>query len=276
MFKAGEPIDQESLEALMDAAWPAVEHAEAGPWVLRASEGVTQRANSVWPRGAVTHAGEVVEALRSAADWYRRRKLPLILQTFDDARSEVLHDVLDTQRFTRQSETLIMVRGTEPWAPVQQSPVRQSPVQLSPAQPGVELSAEPTEDWLRLWWAVDGRGGERELAVAREILTGCPSLYALARDDDGNPAAVGRLALVGGRGGIYCMATAAGRRRQGFGSLVLAALLEEGTRLGLDGFWLLVTSANAGARRLYETAGFLRQGSYLYRQAPLRRAPGGC
>lgn len=271
MLKAGEPIDQESLEELMDAAWPALEHAEAGPWILRASEGVTQRANSVWPRGAVAHTGEVADALRSAADWYRRRKLPLILQTFDDARSEALHDVLDTQRFTRQSETLIMVRGAEPLAPVPQSPAQQGP-----ARPGVELSGVPTEDWLRLWWAVDARGGERELAVAREILSGCPSIYALARDDDGNPAAVGRLALVGGRGGIYCMATAAGRRRQGFGSLVLAALLEEGTRLGLDGFWLLVTSVNAGARRLYETAGFLRQGSYLYRQAPLRRAPGGC
>lgn len=272
MLEAGLPMNQQLLEELMDAAWPALERIEAGPWILRASEGVTQRANSVWPRDAGIHSADITDALRSAADWYRRRRLPLIFQTFDDARSEALHGVLDAQRFTRQSETRIMVRGTEAVPAVH----HQRAVQHCGAQQGVELSGEPTEEWLRLWWSVDGRGGERELGVARTILTGCPSVYAVARDDDGHPAAVGRLALAGGWGGIYCMATAAGRRRQGFGSTVLAALLDEGTRLRLDGFWLLVTSANAGARSLYEAAGFVRQGSYLYRQAPLRRAPGGC
>ena len=38
------------LEELMDAAWPAAEREESGGWVLRAASGVTQRANSVWPR----------------------------------------------------------------------------------------------------------------------------------------------------------------------------------------------------------------------------------
>ena len=38
------------LETLMDAAWPAAEREESGGWVLRAASGVTQRANSVWPR----------------------------------------------------------------------------------------------------------------------------------------------------------------------------------------------------------------------------------
>ena len=38
------------LEALMDSAWPAAEREESDGWVLRAASGVTQRANSVWPR----------------------------------------------------------------------------------------------------------------------------------------------------------------------------------------------------------------------------------
>ena len=38
------------LEALMDDAWRAGEREESGGWVLRAASGVTQRANSVWPR----------------------------------------------------------------------------------------------------------------------------------------------------------------------------------------------------------------------------------
>jgi hypothetical protein len=38
------------LEYAMDAAWPAPDRALSGGWVLRAAGGVTQRANSIWPR----------------------------------------------------------------------------------------------------------------------------------------------------------------------------------------------------------------------------------
>jgi ribosomal protein S18 acetylase RimI-like enzyme len=168
---------------------------------------------------------------------------------------------LDGQRFTRQSETRIMVRGVEG---------------LSAGPTGVEISQQPSGEWLQVWWSVDGRGGDAEMAVARKILTACPSLYALIRDDDGVPAAVGRLALADGWGGIYSMATSATHRRRGYGTRVLAGLLEAGANQGIEGFWLLVTAANHGAQSLYAQAGFSAYGSYLYRQAPLRRAPGGC
>ncbi|MEV7604461.1 GNAT family N-acetyltransferase [Paenarthrobacter sp. NPDC089322] len=257
--------DQLLIENLMDKAWPACERQEEGEWVFRASHGVTQRANSVWPR-IPSNAGDekdTLAAVRSASDWYGRRRLPLIFQIFDDARSAGLNAVLDGQRFTRQSETRIMVRD-----------VRGLPTNTVARR--VEMSPEPSEEWLRLWWSVDGRGGEAELDVARRILAGCESVYALVRDDDGVPAAVGRLALVDGWGGIYSMATSAGHRRRGYGTRLLAALLNEGASRGLFGFWLLVTASNAAAQALYSRAGFTDHGGYLYRQAPLRRAPHGC
>ncbi|BCW36502.1 putative N-acetyltransferase YobR [Arthrobacter sp. StoSoilA2] len=265
-------LEQAFLETLMDKAWPAVERKDTGEWVLRASSGVTQRANSVWPRslpGAAGTAGlggteDIARSVSSASAWYRQRRLPLIFQIFDDSRSAGLNAVLDGQRFTRQSETLIMVRGMDALE------------NLSAGPKGVEVSDTPTDEWLRLWWSVDGRGGEVELEVARTILTGCKSLYALVRDDDGVPAAVGRLALVDGWGGLYTMATSVTHRRRGYATMVLSALLEQGAARNLQGFWLLVTASNRGAQALYSRAGFVEQGSYLYRQAPLRRAPGGC
>lgn len=259
-------VEQAFLESLMDKAWPALEREDTGEWVLRASGGVTQRANSVWPRnpagGQVGNQG-IMRAVRAATEWYRLRRLPLIFQVFDDSRSAALNAYLDRQRYTRQSATKIMVRGTE-----------SLPVDSSGRD--VEITDEPSEEWLRVWWAVDGRGGDAELSVAHRILSACPALYALVRDDDGVPAAVGRLALVGGWGGIYSMATSTGHRRRGYGTTVLAALLNAGTHQDLEGFWLLVTEANHGAQRLYSHAGFTDYGSYLYRQAPLRRASSGC
>jgi len=207
---------------------------------------------------------DLERSVSSASAWYRQRRLPLIFQIFDDSRSAGLNAVLDGQRFTRQSETLIMVRGMDALETLDAGPQR------------VELSDAPTDEWLRLWWSVDGRGGQAELEVARAILTGCESLYALVRDNDGVPAAVGRLALVDGWGGLYSMATSATHRRRGYGTMVLSALLDQGAARNLRGFWLLVTASNRGAQALYSRAGFVEQGSYLYRQAPLRRALGGC
>jgi ribosomal protein S18 acetylase RimI-like enzyme len=260
------PEPMPGIEALMDAAWPAAEREESGGWVLRAASGVTQRANSVWPREPGDDPHGQLATLREARLWYRNRRLPLIFQVFDDPRYAPLNAVLDEEGFTRQSETLVLVRdgGTD-----------------DPAfGAGVEIFPEPTAEWLRLWWSVDGRGDETALAVARGILERCPSLYALVRDDGGRPAAVGRLAIpygaVGGAGGLYCMATRPDARRHGYASRILQALLHEGDARGLGSYWLLVMDSNAGARELYARAGFRAAGRYLYRQERPKRHLTGC
>ena len=254
------------LEALMDAAWPAAEAEESGGWVLRAAAGVTQRANSVWPREPGGDPHGLLSALREARLWYRNRRLPLIFQVFDDPRYAPLNAVLDEEGFTRQSETLVLVRDGGTDTPL--------------ADPGIEISTEPSAEWMRLWWSVDGRGDDTALAVARGILERCPSLYALVRDDDGRPAAVGRLAVLsgaaGGKGGLYCMATRPDARRRGYASRILRALLREGDARGAASYWLLVMASNAGARELYARAGFQAAGRYLYRQERPKRHLTGC
>ena len=258
-----EPDPMTGLEDLMDAAWPASERQESGGRVLRAATGVTQRANSVWPREPGADPHRLLAALREARLWYRNRRLPLIFQVFEDPRYVPLNAVLDEEGFTRQSETLVLVRAGGPDSPAFDS--------------GVEISAEPSVEWLRLWWSVDGRGDGTALAVARGILERCPSLYALVRDDDGGPAAVGRLALPpDGTGGLYCMATRPDARRNGHAARILQALLREGDARGLSSYWLLVMASNAGARELYARTGFQAEGRYLYRQERPKRHLTGC
>jgi GNAT superfamily N-acetyltransferase len=260
----------------MDAAWPAPDREDSDGWVLRAASGVTQRANSVWPREPEGGTPQQHEALRAARLWYRGRRLPLIFQVFDDPRSTGLSAVLDGEGFTRQSETLVMCRtnGAPPAA-------HPAPVYPAAAQPGVEISMVPGDEWLELWWNVDGRGGPAERETARGILAGCPSIYALVRSDDGVPAAVGRLAVPAGTeagrwGGLYCMATRPDARRRGHALRIMQALLHEGAARNLAGYWLLVTAANSGAQQLYAKAGFQEAGRYLYRQERPKRHLTGC
>ncbi|MBT1003715.1 GNAT family N-acetyltransferase [Paenarthrobacter sp. DKR-5] len=248
---------------LLHRAWPAPHTELRGGWVLRSAEGVTQRANSVWPAGPV-------EDLRTAVDeaesYYKARRLPPIFQVLDEPAMAALDAELDRRRYTRQSRTLIQTARVEP-----------ETVEPELVEPGtVELADAPSGEWLDLWWHMDGRTGGAGREVAVRILTGCPALYASARTADGQLAAVGRLALVGEWGGLYCMATAAAHRRQGHARRVARALMSAGAPHGVRQFWLLVTEANTGARELYEQLGFTTAGRYLFRQAPLRRFPAGC
>lgn len=259
------------VEAAMDAAWPAPDRELSGGWVLRAAGGVTQRANSIWPRSEPAGTrGERLAALRDARAWYRGRRLPVIFQVFDVPGSAALNQVLDEEGFTRQSETLIMVGGAD------------SVPGAEPGVPaaGVEIMELPGAEWLELWWSVDGRGGAAELEAARAILTGCPALYALVRDDGGRPAAVGRLAFVsqtaGSWGGLYCMATRPDARRRGYAMRIQQALFREGAARGLAGYWLLVMASNTAARELYSRAGFREVSRYFYRQERPRRHLTGC
>lgn len=261
-----EPNPMPVIESLMDAAWPAAEREEFGGWVLRSASGVTQRANSAWPRDPGGDPRRQYAALRTARLWYRDRRQPLIFQMFEDPRSAPLHAVLDAEGFTRQSETLVLVREAR--------------AESGTADAGVEISSQPSAEWLQLWWSVDGRGNEAAMAVAQGILEGCPAVYALVRDVDGAPAAVGRLAVPAGGpgrwGGLYCLATRPDARRRGHATGILQALLAAGADHGVQTYWLLVTAANTGARELYARAGFSEACRYLYRQERPRRHLTGC
>jgi len=192
----------------------------------------------------------------------------VIFQISEDADdAAALHNLLDAEEFTRQSSTRVLTRSAKDLP---------DPA-LLPGAPAVELSSVPSDDWMQVWWQVDGRGGDAEQGIARQILLGCPSVYALVRNNDGRPAAVGRLALPegSGRGGIYCMATLPEARRQGFAVAVLEELLGAGKEANATDFWLQVTAANLEAQALYARAGFRVSGSYVYRQDSGHSAPNG-
>lgn len=256
---------------LLHRAWLAPECEQYEGWLLRSAEGVTQRANSVWPASPVPDVSRAVDV---AEQYYRARRQPAIFQMLDDPALAGLDAELDRRRYTRQSRTLVL---TASLAAVAAS--RDAAATVAAAGEGtadVELSAQPSEEWLKLWWRVDGRRSPDGLRVARRILAGCPSVYAEVRAPDGTLAAVGRLALADRWGGLYCIATDSGRRRQGYATRVVSALLGAGERSGSERFWLLVTEANTNAQALYSAFGFAESARYLYRQGPLRRPPGAC
>lgn len=264
----------DELERLMNAAWPGEESESLDGWLLRSATsaggiGVTQRANSIWPE---RNPSDMASALAAATKWYSARRQPVIFQITRREGNEALEDALDEQRFTKQSETLIMTADAQGVA----AAVQAAPTSGDLEGIRIELSDTPSDAWLDLWWSVDGRGGDAEKAVARAILVSAPGIYAQAVDAEGIVVGTARLALVDGWGGVYSMAVHPDFRRRGIAQAVVSALLNSAVKDGVDRFWLLVTAANTDAQALYGQARFAEVARYHYRQAPLRRAPSAC
>jgi ribosomal protein S18 acetylase RimI-like enzyme len=231
------------FDELMRAGWPAIEEVDVEGWVARFSNGVTNRANSVLPLAAPGDLGCAIERVEAM---YAERGLPAVVQVGPDAQPDNLDHVLEARGYQLGSPTVVFTVDID-----------------RPRHRDVDVAEVPTRDWFELWWAVDGRGDGAE-ATAMTILTGGPALYATISDDRG-AAAVGRLALVGEWGGVYCLAVREDARRRGLGTKVLDGLLAAGQDRGVKRSWLQVRAENASARRLYQRAGYTEVARYHYR-----------
>src|SRR6266498_3913307 len=200
------------FDELMRAGWPAVEEVDVDGWVVRFSNGVTNRANSVLPFAAPADVGRTLATVEAM---YAERGLPTVFQVGPSAQPAGLDDVLAVNGYELGSPTVIMtvdIDHTEVGRPENAAGGLEHVEDGAMAGTSdgavavcVEVAETPDQGWLDLWWAVDGRGDAGDLAVAEKILAGGPALYATIRDERG-AAAVGRLALVGEWGGVYCLA----------------------------------------------------------------------
>ncbi|PPF32025.1 GNAT family N-acetyltransferase [Rathayibacter sp. AY1A3] len=261
-------MDPRLLDRLAADAWPALVRRPLGAWELRASAGVTKRANSVLASGDVVDQGAALDAAEAFA---REHGIAPLVQIGPPSPAG-LTGLLAERGAAPIDRTLVLTGSVqEALAALStmsgSAPSRSVPPRPAP-RPRVRLAPAPDEDWLALWWSVDGRGGAEERAVAERILAGCPSSYALAVDGDG-PAATGRLALVTAPdgelwGGLFALATRPDARRRGLASAVIRALLEDASGRGVARFWLQVLAENAGARRLYASLGCRESSWYEY------------
>lgn len=238
------------LDDLMHRGWPALSVVEVDGWLVRLSKGVTHRANSALP---VRAPGNLSAALERVEQLYRDHGLAPTFQISPAAQPPDLDAVLADKGYERSSPTEVQVAGVD-----------EVVCRLAVTRWEAAVAEEPDDQWIDLWWSVDGRGGVEARPVARRLLAKGPALYASIRVG-GDVAAVGRLALVNGWGGIYCMAVRPDVRRGGHASAVLRALLERASSRGVEHAWLQVGADNHPARALYRRAGFTNASRYHYR-----------
>ena len=260
-------LSVEDLQRVMVGAWPAMETARLGDWVLRASRGFTQRANSVMTAGSP--GIPVPAALDTVQRWYAERDLPANLTLagpvgFDPADDQVGAEAL-RRGYVARVATLTLTAPTRLIADL-------APGDAPDGAPGVagpqsvEVGAELTDEWFTAYRAYR----EVDDEAARAILTGSPAqAFATVRDDDGTVIGIGRLGLSAAWGGIAAMWVDPAARRRRIATRMLAALARAADRAGAASLHLQTDTDNTTALALYERHGFERHHAYVN----LRRPP---
>lgn len=221
-------------------------------WRLRASDGVTRRANSVLTNGPVPRYAGWFEEIEA---FYRRQNLPPRYQ-ISDASPSGLDDFLAERGYTLYSPTSVMIGTT--------AGVLSAEKQNSGAD--INVAEKLTDNWLDVFIAAEGFP-EIQAPLYRHTFSslGQRAAYADARLD-GAIAGVGMSVAERGWAGLFSIVTFPEFRRRGVARGIVVALADWAHHIGSEHLYLQVVGTNEPAVRLYEQLGFRAAYTYHYRE----------
>lgn len=239
------------IEAHAFDAWPAAEVEPLGDWRLRATAGVTRRANSAWTSGPVD---DLEAAIVRTEAFYAARGLPAIFQLCPLSPAG-LDAALARRGYAVDAPVAILSAGVAGLA--------------LPGRAGVAARVEDSlgDDWFAL------SGGRSRFAAVQDAYRGilgrirARAGYALA-SLDGVPAATALGVCDGAWLGVFSVATLPEFRRRGAATALLCALARWAAALGATRAYLQVERDNRTALDLYERDGFREVYGYHYRVKP--------
>ena len=229
-------------------AWPGIEVEWDGSWVRRASNGLTQRANSVQCFDPVDD-GDVPERIASARRWYAARGLPTIFRV-NLLTGPNLAAELDRQGWTSVSHSKLVAMAME----------------AVEGDPRGEVL--PVEDPLFLD-AQQRLKGYDEIALDkfRAILgvLEVPARGIIVRSPDGRVVSSGLMAVADGIVITGNVVTDSAERRKGYAAAMMRTGLAWARDTGATHAALNVEADNAPALALYSGLGYRPQYDYVYR-----------
>jgi len=236
------------LEDRAFAAWPAAEVEALDGWRLRATSGVTRRANSAWTAAEVH---DLERAIARVESFYAERALPAIFQLGPLSPPHL--------------EPALAARGYAIDAPVAILAVDLGELRSRRTR-GIEVRVDAVPD--PAWFELAAHRGRYATVteVFRGLLAriGSRAGFALA-SIDGRPAATGLGVCDQGWLGVFAMATLPEFRRRGAAKALLDGLGRWSRSRGAERAYLQVERDNDAALALYRRDGFREAYGYHYR-----------
>jgi GNAT superfamily N-acetyltransferase len=237
--------DLSTLEAALEATWPAAGIAACGPFSLRDGAGGGSRVSAATALAAADEPGiAAAEAAMRAAGHRPLFRLRPGLCAWDGP----LDAALAARGYARRDPTLYYAAPVARLAPEPLPAMR-----VFPIWPPLAIQRD--------LWAEAGIGPAR-LAVMGRVTR--PKAALMARQDD-RVAGTAFVALCGEVAMLHAMEVTRALRRRGAARNLTRAAAEWAAAQGAAWLALAVTEANAPARALYAGLGMAAPGGYHYR-----------
>ncbi len=240
--------------------WPARTFVFYDGWIVGMSDGYTRRANCVVPlrSGHISPRAKIsrCEGLFESAG------LRTCFKLTEHSQPPGLDAALAELGYGREAETFVEV-------------VALDGEHGKPAHPAADIvvADSVTPRWLEAHSRLHGLDERDRAALSATLDRIClPMACALVADGDGD-VACGLCTIDGDTAGLFGIAVAETKRRQGLGRRITTALLAWARGARASKAFLQVTLANEGARALYAGMGFAEVYRYWYRAKGQGAAP---
>jgi GNAT superfamily N-acetyltransferase len=249
------------IETLAANAWPANEVIQLDGWRLRATFGVTGRANSVWPNLS-ENLLTLEEKVQTVEAFYAYHGLPARYQVSPACQPPHLDQALAERDYTLFSPTCVQTVRLHTLL-ANTNDLTTAPQTSAPFE--IEIRELFNGTWFEAYClaeAVEPSAAQIRRGILERIYahTG----YATLRIG-GVPAAIALGVVEDGWLGLFNIETRAEFRRLRAATALINALAAWSVRYGAQESYLQVVEANSAARALYQKLGFDTLYRYHYR-----------
>ncbi len=244
----------QTLEQLSLNAVPSQKTLMYDGWVIRLSDGVTKRANSINPLFA-SQKLNLQQKIDFCETLYQQHNLPTVYKLTKRTYPNNLEAVLADKGYLLIDKTSVQTYDLT------------KEIKLTEAYQGVNIDFQPNfnEVWLDNFlqfnqYSTAKKQGFANILQALALPTVFVSIY-----HDNQQIACGVGVLEGGFIGLFDLAVASQYRGQGYGRLLVQQLLAYGKAKDCHTAYLQVILDNSIAHNLYQSIGFVEQYQYWYR-----------
>jgi ribosomal protein S18 acetylase RimI-like enzyme len=243
------------IDEIAANAWPAIIQQQLEGWRLRASNGVTRRANSVLALGAVPRYQRWLDEIEG---FYNRACLPVRFQV-SEAAPGGLDAMLAGMGYIEEAFTSVQTAATR--------------IVLDRSMPhdaaNVVGSNKLDDEWLDAFLEIEGVDVAKKETYRRMYGAIGPRTCYVKAHWQGEMAGVGLAVAERGWCGLFSIATASEHRGKGIGTQIVRSLAEWAQQNGAENLYLQVMQNNQPALSLYGKLGFRHLYEYHYRTQQL-------
>lgn len=252
------------LEELSLNAWPGHHTFLYDGWLLRFSEGYTQRANSINPLYP-GHEPDLTRKIKVCEEWYASKGLPTIFKLTAASIPSNLDEVLDSMGYAKIEPVGVQT--------VALGDLQSFLGDTTPANNEFHLIQENQlkPDWLLAWLHLTNISIGHWANVEKLLGNILPAHCFLRLENAGQTVAVGLAVYERGYVGLFDIVTNPAFQRQGWGKRLVIELLRWGQSQGATTAYLQVTTTNTAALQLYAALGFREVYRYWYRVKSLEK-----